>query len=218
MLTTNNNKNKHPQTFSAFQSEIHLCDHRRSKSTHDMHVCECALHSEKTYTYCIRCTWVHWKNERCREMNESDATHWHVFLKFHLLCHCLTNCSTYSKHSCQQLGSKWGLHTPYTILHTMLNFFFFFFFKESCFCYCPSPLTLVWSQFMFFFLFLPRTLITINTDIKATYSIHIILLHDNEPHFHHQTDHLWISDECLLWGNGEHWNALNWQHGHHYVM
>lgn len=29
---------KNPQTFSAFQSEIHLCDHRRSISTHDTHV------------------------------------------------------------------------------------------------------------------------------------------------------------------------------------
>lgn len=121
-------------------------------------------------------------------MNESDATHWHVFLKFHLLCHCLTNCSTYSKHSSQQLGSKWGLHTPYTILHTMLNFFFFFFLKSPV-SVIVLLLSLLYGLNLCFF-FLPRTLVTINTDIKATYSIHIILPLDNEPHFHHQTDHL----------------------------
>lgn len=92
--------------------------------------------------------------KRTREAGRREQSHRHISLKFNLLCHCLTNCSTYSKHSSQQLGSKWGLHTPYKILHPMLNIF-----KISGFCYClspsPSPDSLLHginlSSFFFFF-------------------------------------------------------------------
>lgn len=108
--------------------------------------------------------------EEQEQEKESKATHWHFSLKFHVLCHCLTNCSTYSKHGFQQLGSKWDLHTPHKILHPMLNFV------------CSFPVTphllsslscMVSICVLGFFVF--KTHITINSDIKAKFSIHIIL-------------------------------------------
>lgn len=76
------------------------------------------------------------------------ATHWHVPLKFHLLCHCLTNCSTYSKHSSQRSSSEWGLHTP--SLHLKILF------------HSISIVFLKWSQSTYLFIF--RTHSTTSTD------------------------------------------------------
>lgn len=70
---------------------------------------------------------LHWntlKEQGRLEQWEGKATHWRVSMKFHLLCHCLTNCFTYCKHSSQQLYSKWGLHTPFRILRPMCGIFF----------------------------------------------------------------------------------------------
>lgn len=79
-------------------------------------------------------------------------------------------------------------HTIHHLTHHVELFFFFFFLKSPV-SVIVLLLSLLYGLNLCFF-FLPRTLVTINTDIKATYSIHIILPHDNEPHFHHQTDHL----------------------------
>lgn len=118
-----------------------------------MHVCRHAcMHILYKHTFASIYIYSTLHMNTCKEQErlgerESEATHWHISLQFHLLCHCLTNCSTYSKHSSQQLGSKWGLHTPYKSLHPMLNFF-----KNSVIVFLPLPLplSLAWSQFMFF--------------------------------------------------------------------
>lgn len=153
-----------------------LCGHKRSMCAHDMHVCKHAcmhIQTQICKRIHIYCTWTHWKDKRSWE-KESEATHWHVSLKFHLLCHCLTNCSTYSKHSSQQLGSKWGLHTPYKISIPCLTF------KKKILFLLLSPslsfsLPCMVSIYVVFLFFFSRAHITINTDIKAKFSIHIIL-------------------------------------------
>lgn len=78
------------------------------------------------------------------------------------------------------------------------------------FSVCASLLSLSLSIVRFF-----RACIKTNTDIEVNFFHSYLFTHYNQTH---NLDPLWISDECLLWGNGDNWNALNWQHGHHYVV
>lgn len=105
-------------------------------------------------------------------------------------------------------------HPRSNILSWIITYFSFWFLSLS-----PSlSFSLTWLVSIYLFIYRCQRTHHNKTWHKSYIFNSYHFTHDNEPHFHHQTDHLWISDECLLWGNGGAWNALNWQHGHHYVM